>query len=187
MQNCFQFEKQSVLQHGLSVRDHMKQLIHILHSNKCDNNWKLPDWLFQYRENIINSLLPWNVIETYTIYHDCGKPYCISTDNDGKQHFYNHANVSADKWLEVGGSEQIAKLIRMDMIIHTMKANDIDAFIANPEAITLLLAGLAEVHSNAKMFGGIDSISFKIKWKQINKRGQAICQELFGSKNETLD
>lgn len=187
MSLCKQTETQTILQHGLSVRDHMKQLIQILHSNKPNDNWKLPDWLFQYRENIINSLLPWNVIETYAIFHDLGKPYCISIDNNGKQHFHNHANVSADKWLEIGGSEQIAKLIRMDMMIHTMKANDIDAFITNPEAITLLLAGLAEVHSNAKMFGGIDSISFKIKWKQINKRGQAIFKKLFGSKNETLD
>jgi hypothetical protein len=35
------------------------------------------------------------------------------------------------------------------------------------------------------MFGGkegIESISFKIKWKQIDKRGKAICLKLFGEK-----
>ena len=44
--------------------------------------------------------------------------------------------------------------------------------------MSLLLAGLAEIHSNAEMFGGLDSVSFKIKWKQINKRGKAICKLL---------
>jgi len=66
------------------------------------------------------------------------------------------------------------------MLIHTIKANDLDEFVQHPEAITLLISGLAETHSNAKMFGGIDSTSFKIKWNQINKRGKAICQKLFG-------
>lgn len=45
--------------------------------------------------------------------------------------------------------------------------------------VLYLIAGLAEVHSNAKMFGGMDSTSFKIKWNQINKRGKVICQKLF--------
>jgi hypothetical protein len=67
-----------------------------------------------------------------------------------------------------------------------MKAVEIDEFIKHPEAITLLLAGLAEVHSNAKMFGGIDSESFKIKWSQINKRGKAICRKLFGENHVSI-
>jgi hypothetical protein len=75
----------------------------------------------------------------------------------------------------------------MDMMIHTMKSGDNDEFIKHPEAITLLLAGLAEVHSNAKMFGGTDSTSFKIKWNQINKRGKAICQKLFRGSNASID
>jgi peptidyl-tRNA hydrolase len=45
------------------------------------------------------------------------------------------------------------------------------------------LAGLAEVHSNAKMFGGLASDSFKIKWSQINKRGKAVCKLLFGKED----
>ena len=71
----------------------------------------------------------------------------------------------------------------MDMIIHTMKAADIDEFIKKPEAITLLIVGLAEIHSNAELFGGYDSQSFKIKWNQINRRGNAVVKKLFGDKN----
>jgi hypothetical protein len=45
-------------------------------------------------------------------------------------------------------------------------------------AVTLLLAGLAEIHANAEMFNGFDSPSFKIKYKQIDRRGRAICKFL---------
>jgi hypothetical protein len=47
------------------------------------------------------------------------------------------------------------------------------------DAITLLIAALAEVHSNASLFGGIESTSFKIKWKTIDKRGRQICKRYF--------
>ncbi len=33
---------------------------------------------------------------------------------------------------------------------------------------------MAEVHSNAAMFGGTDSDSFKIKAKHLNKRGRQV-------------
>lgn len=187
MQQCPQTETQSVYEHGVSVKDHIFQLISFLKTGEISDNWKLPDWLSVYRKEILGALLPEDVIEEYTIYHDCGKPYCRLVDESGKQHFPNHAETSYSIWLNVGGSLQAAQLMKMDMMIHTMKAVDIDDFIKHPEAITLLLTGLAEVHSNAKMFGGIDSTSFKIKWNQINKRGKAICLKLFGDKNVTLD
>jgi hypothetical protein len=54
-----------------------------------------------------------------------------------------------------------------------MKAEDVEDFCKDPKmACTLLLSALAEVHSNANMFGGIDSTSFKIKWKHLDKRGK---------------
>jgi hypothetical protein len=86
--------------------------------------------------------------------------------------------VSAKIWRENGGDEQIARLIQMDMDIHLLKAEQIEKFCQRPEAISLLLSGLAEVHANCKMFGGIESTSFKIKWKHIDKRGRQICQKL---------
>jgi hypothetical protein len=179
MKDCQQTNTQSVYEHGVSVRDHVFQLIDYLKTGTIKNDWRLPDWLTQYKSQIFESLCPLNIIEEYTIYHDCGKPYCITIDKAGRRHFPDHADVSARTWQDAGGCTQVQKLISMDMVVHTMKAADIDEFIKHSEAITLLLTALAEIHSNAKMFGGIESESFKIKWNQINKRGKAICQKLW--------
>lgn len=179
MKQCPQTDTQSVYEHCLSVQQHSLQLIKLLNDPSLIHNYKLPDWFFQYRTDILNYLLPINIIEQYTLFHDCGKPYCIIYDEMGKRHFPNHAEVSANTWLAAGGDIKVAELIRMDMLIHTMKSADINSFITLPEAITLLIAGLAEIHANAEMFGGIESVSFKIKWKQINKCGKIICQKLF--------
>ena len=65
------------------------------------------------------------------------------------------------------------------MEIHTIKAKDIDSFCEDPKiALTLLIIGLCELHSNAELFGGIESTSFKIKYKQINKRGARIIKNI---------
>jgi len=179
MIGCQQTPNQNILEHGIAVKNATIDIIDILNS-KENSNYKIPDFIFKYKDNILKSLLPREIIEEYTTYHDCGKPYCVS--EDGK-HFINHAEVSYNKWLEVGGNPQVANLIRKDMMIHTMSADDIDEFIKYPEAITLLIVGLAEIHANAEMFGGIDSTSFKIKYKQISKRGKKICDKLYGEQN----
>jgi len=64
------------------------------------------------------------------------------------------------------------------MDIHLLKADGVEEFCKNPYALTSLLVGLAEVHSNTQMFGGLDSTSFKIKWKCINQRGKQIIKQL---------
>lgn len=179
MQHCLQTDTQSVWQHGLSVRDHLFQLIDFLNTGHIVGHWKLPDWMHQHRQQLLEHLLPLPIIEEYAIFHDIGKPYCLQIDEQGKRHFPNHCQQSYQTWLSISDNQQVAKLILMDMQIHTIKAIEIDNFIKHPEAITLLLSGLAEVHSNAKMFGGLESESFKIKWNQINKRGQRICLKLF--------
>jgi hypothetical protein len=186
MRQCPQTTTQSVYQHGLSVRDHLRHLIQYLETGHLEGEWRLPDWIIEYRTQLLKALLPKEVIEEYAIFHDCGKPYCLTLDENGKRHFPNHAEVSYRTWLTVSDNQQIANLIRLDMKIHTIKAAEIDEFIQHPEAPTLLLAGLAEVHSNAKMFGGLDSESFKIKWGHINKRGKVICQKLFRSSNVSV-
>lgn len=179
MKNCPQTDTQSVYEHGVSVRDHIFQLIDFLETGEIEGEWKLSPWMYEYRQQISNALLPEDIIEEYTTYHDCSKPYCIQYDSNGKRHFPNHAELSCQKWLEVGGNKEAAILMKMDMDIHLLKDKDVEEFCKRPQAATLLLSGLAEIHSNAAMFGGLSSTSFKIKYKQIDKRGAAICRKLF--------
>lgn len=155
----------------------MLQLVQYLETGSIDTAWVLPDWLVRYRDQLKSAILPLATIEEYTLFHDCGKPYCQS---DGERKFPDHAEVSYRTWLDVGGTTEAAQLMRMDMFVHTMKADDVPAFCLHREAPTLLLAALAEIHANAKMFGGADSVSFKIKWNQVDRRGKAICRRLFG-------
>jgi hypothetical protein len=180
MKNCPQNQYQSIYDHGLSVKDHTFALISILESGVNSSVWKLPDWFLKYRKQLLSNLFDSNIIAEYTLYHDCGKAYCRVIDENGKQHFPNHAEISYLKWLEISGSPQAAELMRMDMLIHTMKSSDVDAFIKNAECCTLLIVGLAEIISNSTMFGGFESVSYKIKFKNLSKLGKNICCKLFG-------
>lgn len=107
-----------------------------------------------------------------------GKPFCRVVGEDGRQHFPDHAAVSARVYREAGGNEEVAQLIAQDMDVHLLKDEGVAEFAKRPHARALLLTGLAEVHANASMFGGIESTSFKIKFKHLQKRGNAILREL---------
>jgi hypothetical protein len=177
---CEQIKGLSVLDHGLMVRDYLFDLIGFLRDGKgYSKQWRFPEWLFSHSKDIANSLLDDYTLEKYTIFHDCGKPFCKTVDQDGKTHFPNHAEKSYEVWKSISDDKQVAELIRNDMFVHTMKAENVPEFCQKKEAVSLLLTGLAEVHANAHMFGGLNSDSFKIKWKQLDKRGRAICKFLF--------
>lgn len=181
MDDCPQTETQSVLDHGLSVRNYALELYdYIYFDGKLTKQWRIPEWLEHYREEFQTQLLDRLTIEHYTVFHDCGKPFCLEYDKDGRKHFPNHAKISERTYREVFSNNQVASLIGMDMDIHLLKSDGLKEFAKRKEALTLLLVGLAEIHSNAEMFGGIDSTSFKIKWKQIDKRGKQILKEKFG-------
>jgi hypothetical protein len=185
MLDCEQTQGQSVYQHGESVKKHFLQVIDHLNKGTPLEGWRIPKWL-ENRELI--SLHDLETISQYTLYHDCGKPYCRSVDGEGKVHFYNHAQTSSEVWLEVGGCETVSRLIRDDMVIHTASADEINLKLktdwSKEDAFTLLIAALSEVHSNAKMFGGIESNSFKSKWKKVNQRGNQICKHYSEKENE---
>jgi len=186
MQGCSQTQGQSVMGHGESVKDYVFDLINQLEGGEPIYEWRLPDWLESYREEILTSLYPKDVISEYAIYHDCGKPYCHVVDGDGRSHFPNHALVSKSVYLEIGKDLTVANLIGWDMAFHTCKADEIDWLCKNrwcqSDAITLLITALSEVHSNSRMFGGIESSSFKSKWKTIKRRGNQVCKHYFGEK-----
>lgn len=189
MKNCEQSKGQSIYDHGISVQKYVSDLITFLKTNQTNKTWRLPSWIGIYKNQILENLLPSEILSRYAILHDCGKPFCLEVDADGLRHFPNHAQKSSETYLKLSETPScddivIAELIARDMEIHTIKAEDIATFCRNKNiAISLLITGLSETHSNAEMFGGekgIESTSFKIKWKQIDKRGNAICKTLFG-------
>ncbi len=179
MKSCEQTKGQSVLDHGISVKNYLFDLInHLRNNTDLKYDWILPDWLYSNKDLIINSLPSDDTLELYTTYHDLGKPYCLTIDSDGKRHFPNHAEVSYQIFKQVFSNDIAAKLILHDMDIHLLKSTGVEGFCKNPHAITLLLSGLAELHSNSNLFGGTNSTSFKIKWKSINQRGKQIFNKI---------
>ena len=179
MSECEQTKGQSVLEHGVSVKNYLFDLINHLRSNTpLKYEWKLPDWVLENKDLLLSSLPDNETLELYTIYHDCGKPFCLEIDENGKRHFPNHAEVSYKIFNQVFNNPVAAELILHDMDIHLLKSDGIVEFSQNKHALTLLLTGLSELHSNAQMFGGLDSTSFKIKWKSINQRGKQIINQL---------
>lgn len=185
MLNTEQTEGQSVYQHGMSVCNHLFALVEHLRGGSLDqDHWRLPKWFVEHGRSLLTKLWPDDKVRLYAIYHDCGKPFCRVIDEEGRRHFPNHAEVSARVWASVGGDPVVGRLIRDDMVIHTASADEIDLKLhedwSHEDAATLLLASLSEVHSNAKMFGGLQSTSFKVKLKTVERRGGQICRHVFG-------
>ena len=184
MLRCEQTSGQSVYQHGQSVCSHFLDLVDYIKGDYSlsDDRWRVPDWLKDYGEELIAHLHNDEVVREYTTYHDCGKPYC-RTQEDGVVRFPNHAEASAFIWDHVGGNPIVGRLIRDDMVLHTASADEIakkiDKEWSLQDTCTLLLVSMAEIHSNARLFGGIDSVSFKMKWKQLERRGKQICKHCF--------
>lgn len=183
MKDCQQAQGQSTLEHGFSVKNYLFDLInHLKKGTPLKYNWQLPDWILSNKKLIINNLPPEKDLKIYTIFHDIGKWKCLTIDDEGKRHFPNHAKVSYDIFNRVFDNPVAAELIRHDMDIHTIKADGVKEFSQNPYALTLLLTGLAEIHSNCQMFGGPESTSFKIKWKCLNQRGKQIINSIKNKK-----
>ena len=168
MESCPQNEHQSVLQHGQSVWAHYKVLMgHLKNKDPLPDWWRVPEWASQISHMAYDD----EIMAKYAEFHDCGKPYCRTIDDQGRQHFPDHANMSECVWRAAGGTDIAARLMGMDMDAHLLSNETIPEFAARPEAPSLLLMAIAEVHSNAMMFGGTDSDSFKIKAKKLSKRG----------------
>lgn len=169
MLSCPQFEGMNVYEHGLDV--HARYLDLICNTDNPRLKWRMPDWVGKMKPYVFPMETMWH----YQIFHDCGKPFCRVVDADGRQHFPNHAKVSYETWMRYADcpmDETVGKLILMDMDVHTLKGDAIDEFIRRPEAASLILTGLAEIHSNAAHLGQLESDQFKIKWKQIDKIGR---------------
>lgn len=170
MSSCPQGKTQNVLQHGQSVWQHFTTLLgHLKHDEPLPAWWRVPGWA--NNKAILDELPPAETLKAYATYHDCGKPFCRIVDETGRQHFPGHAEISERVWLAAGGDPLAARLIGMDMDAHLLRADGIEEFAGRPEAPALQLMAIAEVHSNAAMFGGENSDSFKIKAKHLEHRG----------------
>ena len=167
-----QTDTQNVLEHGNSVNKYFNDLIGDM---KLD--WRLTDWFQKHKDFILENLHSYDDIKEYQIMHDCGKPYCITIDEEGRRHFTDHANVSANTFSKISDNKIVTYLISKDMVFHIIKADEVEEFVNSNSLqtlLTLLVTSLCELHSNASMFGGIESTSFKIKYKQLDKRGNQV-------------
>jgi hypothetical protein len=180
MKACEQTKGMNVLEHGDMVRDYYHDLyFHLYEDTKLRFEWKLPNWLLENKDMVINKLCNDYIMQDYMILHDCGKPYCRTVDQEGKHHFTDHANVSYEVYSKLYPENRIVgELIKKDMVVHCLKGENVEEFSRDPLAISLLISALCEIHANASMFGGIESTSFKIKWKQIDRRGRQIFEKI---------
>lgn len=175
MRSCQQNEHQNIHEHGLAVARKYEDLI----AGRTDQ-WQLPGWFEKYKRWLLADQPPFSLMWLYHEFHDVGKPFCRQVDEEGKQHFPNHAVISASVWRVHCGDGLIADLIQHDMDLHLLKPSTIDTFTRYDLAPALLLTALSELHANASMFGGIESTSFKIKWKCLSKTGTYLCNQLYG-------
>lgn len=182
MKGCPQTDTQSILEHGFSVKNRMFDLIYHIRDNKpLKYNWILPKWI--YNSILIENLPNDQIIKIYCIFHDIGKYRCITYDEQGKKHFPNHAEISYKTFKKYFDNPVSAELIRKDMDFHLLRTDKLKEFSEYKYCTTLILSALSEIHSNAEMFGGINSTSFKIKWKHTDRRGRQIINLL---KNKSI-
>jgi hypothetical protein len=71
-----QTDTQNVLEHGISVNKYFNDLTN-------DMKW-IGNYLVSNKQRIYIKNLHSKDIKEYQIMHDCGKPYCITIDEDGR-------------------------------------------------------------------------------------------------------
>lgn len=138
-------------------------------------------FLENYADKLINLQYSDDIIREYAIYHDIGKPDSLVIDENGKKHYPDHANISANLYEKYNNHNEncdiISSLIRNDMLFHVNNGYEILSKITNPQHLaTLLCASLAELYANKQMFG---EESFKIKYKKLAKKAKLILGYLF--------
>lgn len=194
MKQCFQVEGMNMLQHGELVHEWFQFLIG---RNSGSKEHKKPEWFDFLKERHYTNFLRYErEIYTYHRYHDCGKPYCEKYGLSGSdnretrfpEHHYHSFRIfqnidfsSNDKFqFKEVRRKSIEKWINHDMVIHTKNKTTIKEEFLDPfnwgemDAVILLFTALSELHANAQMFGGIQSDSFKIKYKKVTGNGKMI-------------
>jgi hypothetical protein len=100
MKTCDQFVGMTIYEHGDSVAKRYFELHNYItgKTSELTSFWRIPTWLKE--PCLANDLLPLDIMLTYQLYHDIGKPQCKVIDENGVAHFPDHAKVSKRVWLE---------------------------------------------------------------------------------------
>lgn len=168
MQNCWQSPQETVWQHCQNVSRIYLDLM------QNPDKYSLPSVIRNNFQKIQANQAPSQIVRDYLEWHDCGKPYCATTI-EGRTSFPNHAAISKDLFLRAGGNPESAKLIGLDMLFHTTKPAEMkNLTLDTPTLFTLMMSGWAALFSNAQMFGGFESESYKIKASQMTSRCKKI-------------
>lgn len=162
MKSCYQFEGIDMVEHGKMVNiEYM-----IILKGWRDND--LPEQLVSIIKQ--SNKAPSGLVTKYHIMHDCGKPLCRVVSDDGKVHYPDHATVSANQMKYLFPDEHdLHFLIESDMDFHIKKTPDLVELSNHKYGLTLYITAWAELFANASMFGGTDSVSYKIKKKRLLK------------------
>jgi len=171
------------LNHGISVWTYLQKLL-----GKDWVDLKIPVWLKDNYKYIVDNIHDLNVVRDYAINHDCGKHLTKIVGQDGKVHYPDHARASYEFWLEHCPEKTTeARLILNDMFFHTCSSQELEeTSLSKTDLFTLLITALAEIHSNAALFGGIESTSFKVKYKQLERRGNQLLKKVANEHSKTV-
>ena len=170
----------SIYQHGEMVMNKFLEIKGFLEDGENQHiskskEWKIPPWIMTHREQFLDAINSYGTetITKYLFWHDCGKPQVKTVDLQGKHHFPDHEKSSVETYLKYyPGDEEVSDFIGKDMFMHTSSIEEVKNFYnSNPKmALVLAISALAELHANGSIFGGIESDSFKIKWKKLDRR-----------------
>ena len=75
--------KQSVLAHGESVFRKLKEILKFLKGSEKFPLIKAPLWLEENRNVFLKEIYNEKDLFLYTVFHDCGKPFCRIKDEHG--------------------------------------------------------------------------------------------------------
>lgn len=170
MQCCEQAPGLNMLQHGQLVHEKYKELIAKLDANDIEYA-ELHALYARYGR----SLPPSAVLESYHVYHDCGKHLTLTIGEDGKRRYPNHHEASARQYSHIFPEDGFTTtLIRMDMDFHILRGDDLLRLCRSPFAPILCFTAWAEINANAEMFGGKESESYKIKRSRLIQAGKKL-------------
>ena len=180
MKSCYQFKNIDMFEHGLMVNNAYQKILKkdsvFLQYMNFDDNGK------SNFEKLLQLQYDSTLMRHYHLYHDCGKPYCLTIDEQGRSHYPNHAEISAKIHAQHFSCETANNLIKNDMIFHQSNASQLSACLKlnNDKKMlsSIYLTAWAEIFANSQLFGGFESEGFKIKKKKLISHGKKLFQLL---------